>query len=249
MEKHTQRENENDTETTDSGANRSGNFERGGCGGILPTSSATMGNQLPGVAPGITFEGVSSGQVNKAHTGAPMAGDSGNLGDSVGGRDLDAVSSEQESNAKVSARLSAPSYASGFSSAPAPQSDGMRPSEQAKSMQSQDIAPLPSEQSESNQEQAAWLKSLLPLLDKGWWDVAANGKGFVIKQRWRDNGQQTQTYPRVSREQFEALKGMDNERAKITIADTIFGHLDDCLKIASKRERARCAAARLGIAD
>lgn len=86
MEKHTQRENENDTETTDSGANRSGNFERGGCGGILPTSSATMGNQLPGVAPGITFEGVSSGQVNKAHTGAPMAGDSGNLGDSMGGR-------------------------------------------------------------------------------------------------------------------------------------------------------------------
>ena len=160
----------------------------------------------------------------------------------VGGG-TDSVSSEQGSNVKVSARLSAPFMASGFA---APGSHVL-PSEQVKSLTEQQLALLPSEQLSSDQEQAAWLKSLLPVLEKGWWDVAANGKGFVIKQRWRDKGQQTQTYPRVSREHFETLRGMNYERAKITISETIYGHLDDCIRIITKRERARCAAARLGV--
>jgi hypothetical protein len=157
----------------------------------------------------------------------------------------DAVSSEQGSKVKVSARLSAPFMASGFV---APNSE-LLPSEQTKLLQEQPLIKLlPSEHLNTDQEQAAWLKGLLPLLEKGWWDVAANGKGFVIKQRWRDKGQQTQTYPRVSREHFETLRGMDYERARITISETIYGHVDDCIRIASKRERARCAAARLGVA-
>jgi hypothetical protein len=106
--------------------------------------------------------------------------------------------------------------------------------------------------SEQLEEAAEWLKSLLPKPSSGWWDVAANGKGFVIKQRWRVSGkQETQTYPRVSREQFLTLKGMSDEHAKDVITDTIAGHLDDIIAGAdrTKRDKARRAAAKLEIAD
>lgn len=116
------------------------------------------------------------------------------------------------------------------------------PSEQAKLLETL----LPSEQSESDKRKAEWLKTLLPKLDSGWWDVAANGKGFIIKQKWREQKRQiTQTYPRVSREQFQTLKG--SSYAEQIISDRIGGHLDECgqHKLKATRERARCAAARL----
>ncbi len=107
-------------------------------------------------------------------------------------------------------------------------------------------SPLPSAQ---EKQDADWLKSLLPSLCGGWWDVAANGKGFIIKQRWRECGQQTQTYPRVSREQYFTLKEKDLERAKEIIEDRIVGHIEECLASpkAERRNRAGCAAQRLGI--
>ena len=46
------------------------------------------------------------------------------------------------------------------------------PREQANPVQEQQVALLPSEQAKA---QADWLKSLLPTLSAGWWDVAANG--------------------------------------------------------------------------
>ena len=102
---------------------------------------------------------------------------------------------------------------------------------------------------EQEKQDEIWLKSLLPSLSHGWWDVAANGKGFVIKQRWRNKGQQTQTYPRVSREQFVTLQGKETEDAKIILEDRIIGHIEECLAgaKADKRTRAGCAAERLGI--
>jgi hypothetical protein len=109
--------------------------------------------------------------------------------------------------------------------------------------------PLTSEQIE---EAEKWLASLLPKPSSGWWDVAASGKGFVVKQRWRvSRKQETQTYPRVSREQFFTLKGMSDERAKETIADTIAGHLDDIIatdRDRARRDKARRAAEKLHIA-
>jgi hypothetical protein len=124
------------------------------------------------------------------------------------------------------------------------------PSEQVSLLTSEQVKPLetllPSEQSESDKRKAEWLKTLLPELIGGWWDVAANGKGFIIKQKWREQKKQiTQTYPRVSREQFQTLKG--SNYAKQIISDRIRGHLDECgtHKLKATRERARCAAARL----
>jgi hypothetical protein len=124
------------------------------------------------------------------------------------------------------------------------------PSEQVSLLPSEQVKPLetllPSEQSESDKRKAEWLKTLLPELTGGWWDVAANGKGFIIKQKWREQKRQiTQTYPRVSREQFQTLKG--SNYAKQIISDRIRGHLDECQshKLKATRERARCAAARL----
>lgn len=123
------------------------------------------------------------------------------------------------------------------------------PSEQFKPLDSLADKLLPSERIETEKEQAEWLKSLLPKLSAGWWDVAANGKGFIIKQKWRERKKQiTQTYPRVSREQFQALKG--SSYAKALLSDKINGHLDECRshKLKATRDRAGLAAARLGVA-
>jgi hypothetical protein len=103
------------------------------------------------------------------------------------------------------------------------------------------------------EEAEKWLRSLLPKPSSGWWDVAANGKGFVIKQRWRvSKKQETQPYPRISREQFLTLKGMSDENAKDAIRDAVAGHLDEVVadpkSDRGKRDKARRAAARLNIA-
>jgi hypothetical protein len=121
------------------------------------------------------------------------------------------------------------------------------PSEQVKVLETQSDSPLTREREKQDE---GWLKSLLPSLSHGWWDVAKNGKGFVIKQRWRNKGQQTQTYKRVSREQFVTLQGKEIEDAKSLIEDRIIGHIEECLGDAKKperRARAGCAAERLGL--
>jgi hypothetical protein len=103
--------------------------------------------------------------------------------------------------------------------------------------------------SEQMEEAADWLNSLLPKLSAGWWEVTPNGKGFVIKQRWRvSRKQETQPYPRMSREQFLTLKGIDHGKAEHILADRILGHLNDCFADRGKRDKARCAAARIGAA-
>jgi len=116
--------------------------------------------------------------------------------------------------------------------------------------QAQWSQPLELLTSEQLEEAENWLKSLLPKPSSGWWDVAANGKGFVYKQRWRvSRKQETQTYPRISREQFLTLQGMSDEIAKEVIRDTVAGHLDDVIagRDCAKRDKAGRAASRLGI--
>lgn len=104
------------------------------------------------------------------------------------------------------------------------------------------------ETAQSRKEHEDLLKSLLPTLSVGWWDVAANGHGFIVKQKWRERTKQiTQPYPRVSRANFLFLKEQTNAEAKQQLRDYIEGHLEDCLADRSKRGRAQSAATRLGI--
>ena len=173
-----------------------------------------------------------SGDVRVADPGAADDG----LGQHPG--DGDGVVGEPMS--KQSARVQTPLPAAAFS--------GQLPltREQSNPLESLTDRVLTSEQKKEDEN---WLKLLLPSLSHGWWDVAANGKGFVIKQRWRNKGQQTQTYPRVSREQFFTLKEKDKEDAKAIIEDAIIGHIEECLRdrSAERRARAGCAAERLGL--
>lgn len=88
VENHTQRENENDTQGSDGRNRGGGNRLHGGSDFGDFVADSRGGNQPRGMAEGAYPEGVSDGQIDKAHTGAPVAGDSGNPSDSVGGRDL-----------------------------------------------------------------------------------------------------------------------------------------------------------------
>jgi hypothetical protein len=93
-----------------------------------------------------------------------------------------------------------------------------------------------------------WLKSLLPDPESGWWDVRQEDQGFVIKFRWRAAGEQpNQTFPRISREQFQKLKEMETNECVAELADRIAGHLDDLQFDPRRRERARLVAARIGL--
>jgi len=103
------------------------------------------------------------------------------------------------------------------------------------------------ETAKSRKEHEELLKSLLPALSVGWWDVAANGHGFIVKQKWRERTKQiTQPYPRVSRANFKFLREQTNEDAKQQLKDYVEGHIEDCLADRTKRGRAQSAATRLG---
>ena len=93
---------------------------------------------------------------------------------------------------------------------------------------------------------AEFLKDLLPAPSDGWWDVAANGKGFLIRFRWRETGAQpTLNFPRVSREQTLILQG--SSYAKQLMEDYIYGHLDELNRDIKRRERAGRVATWLGL--
>jgi hypothetical protein len=102
--------------------------------------------------------------------------------------------------------------------------------------------------SKTGDGEADWLKSLLPVPESGWWDVRQEDKGFVIKFRWRMAGEQpNQTFPRISREQFQKLKEMKRNECIAELEDRIAGHLDDLRFDPKRRERARLVAERIGI--
>jgi hypothetical protein len=70
----------------------------------------------------------------------------------------------------------------------------------------------------------------------------------VIKFRWRAAGKQpNQTFPRISREQFQKLKEMKPDECIAELGDRIAGHLDDLLYDPKRRGRARLVAERVGI--
>jgi len=102
--------------------------------------------------------------------------------------------------------------------------------------------------SKAGDREVDWLKFLLPNPASGWWDVRQEDQGFVIKFRWRAAGEQpNQTFPRISREQFQKLKEMETNECVAELEDRIAGHLDDLQFDLRRRERAKLVAARLGL--
>jgi hypothetical protein len=71
----------------------------------------------------------------------------------------------------------------------------------------------------------------------------------VLKFRWRGAGDQiqTQTFPRVSRRQFQTLKEVKHGEAQRIIRERVAGHLDALILDPARRGKARLAAQRLGI--
>ena len=43
----------------------------------------------------------------------------------------------------------------------------------------------------ANEQASHWLKSILPEMTNGWWDVYPKGRGFAVKFCWRDPDFQT----------------------------------------------------------
>jgi hypothetical protein len=97
-------------------------------------------------------------------------------------------------------------------------------------------------------EQAAeWLKTILPDASNGWWEVRSEGNAFAIKFRWRDPDRQTLSFPRVTEEQFKALKEGNPDLAGRNIRAQIAEHLLALSSNPAKRDKAISAAERLGI--
>lgn len=102
--------------------------------------------------------------------------------------------------------------------------------------------------SKTGDREIDWLKSLLPNPESGWWDVRQEDQGFVIKFRWRAAGKQpNQTFPRISREQFQKLKEMKPDECIAELGERIAGHLDDLQYDPKRRGRARLVAERIGL--
>jgi hypothetical protein len=101
--------------------------------------------------------------------------------------------------------------------------------------------------SKTGDREVDWLKSLLPDAESGWWDVRQEDQGFVIKFRWRAAGKQpNQTFPRISREQFQKLKEMKPDECIAELGERVAGHLDDLQFDPKRRGRARLVAERIG---
>ena len=94
---------------------------------------------------------------------------------------------------------------------------------------------------------AQWLKSILPEVSNGWWDVRDKGTGMAIKFRWRDPDLQVITPLSVTSEQLEALRQNSCEEAKSRIRQQIALRLYNISLDPAKREKALIVARKLGI--
>src|SRR5262249_48041260 len=72
-----------------------------------------------------------------------------------------------------------------------------------------------------------WIKSLLPPKQKGaWWDPQGNGKGYIIRLRWRAGGKQD-VYPfaRLGKREIESLRGKSHDEQRQLISDRLLREL------------------------
>ena len=122
------------------------------------------------------------------------------------------------------------------------------PSRKSKPKKTDALDKLLTSEHETGEQAGESLKNLLPKSTGGWWDVEPQGRGFTIKFRWRAGGKiQTQPFPRVSRRQFQILKGSEHDRARQFISEHIAGHLEDLQFDPARKDRACVAATRLNL--
>jgi hypothetical protein len=99
----------------------------------------------------------------------------------------------------------------------------------------------------ANEQASHWLKSILPEMTNGWWDVYPKGRGFAVKFCWRDPERQTLTFTRISFEQFQALKQSDPNEAEKSMHAQISVQLHNLALNPAKRDKALLVAQKLGI--
>lgn len=92
-----------------------------------------------------------------------------------------------------------------------------------------------------------WLKTLLPEVSGGWWDVYPKDNGFAVKFRWRDQRRQTLTFPRISYQHLQALKQSALGETGRIIRERISASLHRFLLDPDKRDKALLVARKLGI--
>ena len=99
----------------------------------------------------------------------------------------------------------------------------------------------------ANEQASQWLKTVLPQMTNGWWDVYPKGRGFAVKFCWRDPDRQTLTFPRISHQELQALRQSAPDETGRFMRDRIFASLRKFLIDPDKRDKATLAARKLGI--
>lgn len=99
----------------------------------------------------------------------------------------------------------------------------------------------------SAEQASQWLKTILPGASGGWWDVYQKDNGFAVKFRWRDQGRQTLTFPRISYQHLHALSQNAPEETERIMREQISDSLRRFLIDQDKRDKALLVARKLGI--
>lgn len=99
----------------------------------------------------------------------------------------------------------------------------------------------------SGEQASQWLKTVLPEASAGWWDVYQKDNGFAVKFRWRDQGRQTLTFPRISHQHLQALRQSAPDESGRIMRERISDSLRRFLIDPGKRDKALLVARKLGI--
>jgi len=105
----------------------------------------------------------------------------------------------------------------------------------------------PSGDGSSGEQASQWLKTILPGASGGWWDVYQKDNGFAVKFRWRDQGRQTLTFPRISYQHMHALRQSAPEEPGRIMREQISESLRRFLIDPDKCDKALLVARKLGI--
>jgi hypothetical protein len=91
------------------------------------------------------------------------------------------------------------------------------------------------------------LKSVLPEASSGWWDVYQKDNGFAVKFRWRDQGRQTPTFPKISYQYLQTLRDSAPGETENIMHERTSSSLRRFLIDPEKRDKALIVARKLGI--
>jgi hypothetical protein len=98
------------------------------------------------------------------------------------------------------------------------------------------------------EEQAPqWIKSILPQVASGWWDVRSKGTGVVIKFRWRAPSLQTLTLLQMSGEDVKVLREAPEEITARMLRHRLISRLHLISLDPRKRDKALLVAGRMQI--